>query len=274
MDVVSDVITVLRTGRPSSNRTSIDIRWQVPFDAYEGAGFHVLLRGNCSLLSDFGDPVRLGVGDVVLLPHGSAHQLAGDGTELLCGKCRLDRSRSHPLLSELPEIIHLPATVGRHLELRAAIDLLGGEVEADRSGRDAVVSGLLDLLLVYMLRAWLEDNPDTGWSLALTDPAVAGALHAIHDDPARPWTVPELAAAVGQSRATLARRFAALVGQPPMAYLTWWRMTRAAGLLRDSDAPLSAIARQVGYESQFAFSHAFKRLFGQSPNQYRLSEVP
>src|SRR5882757_1142546 len=158
MDVVSDVITVLRTGRPSSNRTSVDVRWQMPFDAYDGAGFHVLLRGNCSLLSDFGEPVRLGVGDVVLLPHGSAHRLAGDGTELLCGKYRLDRSRTHPLLSELPEIIHLPATVGRHPELRAAIDLLGGEIEADRSGRDTVVSGLLDLLLVYMLRAWLEDN--------------------------------------------------------------------------------------------------------------------
>jgi len=157
--------------------------------------------------------------------------------------------------------------------LRAAIDLLGGEVEADRSGRDAVVSGLLDLLLVYMLRAWLEDNPGSGWSAALKDAAVAGALHAIHDDPARPWTVPELAALVGQSRATLARRFTALVGQPPMAYLTWWRMTRAARLLRESDAPLSAIARQVGYESPFAFSHAFKRLFGQSPNQYRLAEV-
>ncbi|MFI9384329.1 AraC family transcriptional regulator [Kutzneria sp. NPDC052558] len=273
MDVVSDVITVLRTGRSSSNRTSVDARWQVPFEAYEGAGFHILLRGTCSLISDVADPVRLGVGDVVLLPHGSAHGLAGDGTELLCGKYRLDRSRPHPLLSGLPEIIHLPATVGRHPELRAAIDLLGTEVEADRSGRDAVVSGLLDLLLVYMLRAWLEDNPTACWSQALSDPAVAGALRAIHDDPARPWTVPELAAAVGHSRATLARRFVALVGQPPMAYLTWWRMTRAARLLRDSDAPLSAIARQVGYESPFAFSHAFKRLFGQSPNQYRLSEV-
>jgi AraC-like DNA-binding protein len=273
VDVVSDVIGVLRTGRPSSNRTSVDVRWKLPFEAYDGAGFHILLRGTCALISDFGEPVRLGVGDVVLLPHGSAHWLAGDGTELLCGKYRLDRSWSHPLLSELPEIIHLPATVGRHPELRAAIDLLGGEVEAERPGRDAVVSGLLDLLLVYMLRAWLEDSPDTGWSLALADPVVARALRAIHDDPARPWTVPELAAVVGHSRATLARRFAALVGQPPMAYLTWWRMTRAARLLRDSDAPLSAIARQVGYESPFAFSHAFKRLFGQSPNQYRLTEV-
>src|SRR3954469_8114797 len=86
MDVVSDVITVLRTGRPSSNRTSVDVRWQVPFEAYDGAGFHILLRGNCSLLGDFTEPVRLGVGDVVLLPHGSAHRLAGDGTEPLCGR--------------------------------------------------------------------------------------------------------------------------------------------------------------------------------------------
>ena len=269
MDVVSDVISVLRTGRPSSTRTQVDASWQWPFDAYEGAGFHVLLRGTCVLTAESTEPVHMGVGDVVLLSRGSAHKLAGDGTELLCGKYRLDTTRSHPLLTDLPDVIHIPATVGRHPELRAAIDLLGAELDHDRIGQDAVVSGLLDLLLVYLLRAWLTDGPPTGWSGALADPVVAGALHAIHDNPAHPWTVPELAAVVSQSRATLARRFTALVGQPPMAYLTWWRLTLAARLLRDTSDSLAAVARQVGYESQFAFSHAFKRVFGVSPNQYR-----
>jgi AraC-like DNA-binding protein len=104
---------------------------------------------------------------------------------------------------------------------------------------------------------------------ALHDREVAAALEALHTDPAAPWRVEGLAAQVGLSRATLARRFTALTGQPPMAYLTWWRMTTAAQLLRETDRPLPAVARQIGYGSPFAFSHAFKRHFGRTPGRYR-----
>jgi AraC-like DNA-binding protein len=198
---------------------------------------------------------------------------APDGpVEFLCGKYQLDRSRAHPLLAGLPEIVHLPAHLGRHAELRAAIDLLGGEVHGDRPGRDTAVSSLLDLLLVLMMRAWLEDDSATGWPHALRDPQIAAALQALHSDPGAPWRIQDLAAHVGLSRATLARRFTALTGQPPMAYLTWWRMTSAARLLRESEQPLPAIARRVGYGSPFAFSHAFKRRFGLAPGQYRQGE--
>lgn len=285
--MLSDVITAMRAGRPSSSRIRVAGPWRYRFDPYEGAGFHVLLRGTGWLLPERGAPVPLDAGDVVLVPRGSAHVLSdapgAEGavpfgtavddpqgrTDFLCGKYRLDRSRTHPLLMELPDVVHLPRRLGHHPDLRAAVDLLAGETTGARPGRDAAISGLLDLLLVYMVRAWFDDNPGSGWPKALQDREVAAALQVLHGDPAAPWRLEDLAARVGVSRATLARRFTALTGQPPMTYLTWWRLTTAARLLRQTDRPLPAIAREVGYGSPSAFSHAFKRHFGLTPGQYR-----
>ncbi|MFD4181605.1 helix-turn-helix transcriptional regulator, partial [Rhodococcus sp. NPDC058514] len=137
---------------------------------------------------------------------------------------------------------------------------------------DGIVPALIDSLLLYILRAWLETQPSAdakGWAAALADAAVAPALAAIHGDPAAPWSVESLAARAGLSRAAFARRFTTLVGEPPMAYLTRWRMTAAARLLRESDAPLSAVAGRAGYGSEFAFAKAFKREYGLAPGSYR-----
>jgi AraC-like DNA-binding protein len=251
-----------------------------------------------------GVPIALGPGDVAFLPRGSAHGLADDpstpvkesptpltgvqhGREdetsadlpptavMLCGAYLLDRPGPHPLLNDLPEVIHLPTRVGHHPELRAAVDLLGAELERDpRPGADAVLPTLLDLLLLYILRAWFEErhasgDSAAGWAAALHDPAVAAALRAIHGDPGRQWTVDQLSTQARLSRSAFARRFTRLVGRPPLTYLTWWRMTTAARLLRTSDMPVNTIARQVGYTSQYAFTHAFKRQYGSPPGGYR-----
>jgi AraC-like DNA-binding protein len=287
VDLLSDAIAAMRIGQPTSNRLRAGAAWCYRFAPYEGAGFHVLLRGSGWLVPDEGEPVALGTGDVVLVPYGSAHTLSAspaavdavpfetavpdpDGrTEFLCGKYRLDHARRHPVLEGLPEVVHLPAEVGRHPELRAAIDLLGAEVTERRPGQATALAGLLDLLLVYLIRAWLAGTPGPGWPQALRDREIAAALEELHADPAAPWRIEDLAARVGLSRATLARRFTALTGRPPMAYLTWWRMTTAARLLRDTDLPLPSIATKVGYGSPFAFSHAFKRRFGTAPGSYR-----
>lgn len=198
-------------------------------------------------------------------------EAAGPVTVTLCGAYELDSSRTHPLLNALPPLAHLPVHLGRHAELRTAVDLLGSELESPRLGVDAIVPALLDVVLLYVLRAWFDEQPTqaTGWIAALHDPATVAALHAMHRDPARPWTVAALAARSGLSRAAFARRFTALIGQPPMSYLTWWRMSTAAGLLQESDAPLHAIAAKVGYTSEFAFANAFKREFGTAPGRYR-----
>ncbi|WP_370144936.1 AraC family transcriptional regulator [Streptacidiphilus sp. EB129] len=201
---------------------------------------------------------------------------SGDGgpvTTVLCGAYELDASRTHPLLLTLPDLIHLPAHAGHRPELGAAVALLAAEVEHPRLGTDAAVPALLDTLLLYILRLWFNEQPSrgstTGWAAALNDPPVTAALHAIHRAPASPWTVAKLAAEAGLSRAPFARRFAMLTGQPPLGYLTWWRMTTAARLLRTSDAPLRSIAAQVGYTSEFAFANAFKRTHGTAPGTYR-----
>ncbi|WP_236009166.1 helix-turn-helix transcriptional regulator [Actinomadura physcomitrii] len=154
-----------------------------------------------------------------------------------------------------------------------AIELLGRELDGGtRHGGDAALPALLDLLQLYMVRAWYEDRPAgeaTGWAAALRDPAVAAALRGVHDEPGRPWTVRTLAERAGLSRAAFARRFTATVGSSPLAYVTWWRMTVAARLLRDTDLPLRAVAERVGYASEFAFAKAFKRELAAAPGRFR-----
>jgi AraC-like DNA-binding protein len=300
MDVLSDAVTALRTGVPHSSRTRHSAPWGMRFAPSGGAGCHVILQGSCWLLPPTGGPVPLAPGDVVFLPHGRGHGIADDpatpltdvvqqpdgqwaltkdvppgagpDTVMLCGSYRLNRARAHPLLTGLPEVVHLPARIGTHPALRVAVDLLGGELQRPGPGSDAAVTGLLDTLLLYILRAWLADHAGqaaTGWAAALADPAIAAALHALHDDPAHPWTVAGLADRAGLSRAAFARRFTTLVGQPPLAYLTWWRMTLAARQLVTGEEPLRVLAQRCGYTSELAFARAFTREFSTSPGAYR-----
>ncbi|MFB7469469.1 AraC family transcriptional regulator [Kitasatospora sp. NPDC056184] len=308
MDVLSDVITVARTGRPRSAYVRWHAPWGQQFASVPGSvAFQMVLEGSCWILSQHSAPVRLGAGDVLFLPHGSGHTLAdgpatavtapacppddpelpesyatdtvdrfgqgGPATVMLCGAYQIDPSRTHPLLLTLPDLIHLRADPSRHHELNAAVELLASEMRHPRPGTSATVPALLDTLLMYILRRWLAEQPGrgstTGWAAALNDPAVTAALHAVHRDPAAPWTVAELAAEAGLSRAAFARRFSSLIGRPPLGYLTWWRMTTAARLLRETGAPLRSIAPQVGYTSEFAFATAFKRTHGVAPGAYR-----
>lgn len=302
MDVLSDAITVMRTGRPHASRTVLRAPWGIRFQPQEGAGFHVILQGSGWLIPVRGKPVAMGVGDVVFLPRELGHGIAdtpstrlvtarpeyqdasspigrlhrdgpGPATEMLCGAYLLDQARAHPLFTELPEVMHIPARVGRNPSLSGAIDLLSREVDTvPGPGADAATAALLDVLLLYIVRAWYDEQPSdatTGWGAALRDPAVATALRVIHQYPARPWTVQSLAAQAGLSRAAFAQRFTAKVGSPPLTYVTWWRMTVAARLLRDSDLPLRAIAERTGYATDFALAKAFKREFGTAPGQYR-----
>ncbi|WAP53532.1 AraC family transcriptional regulator [Streptomyces sp. S465] len=300
MDVVSDAISAVHLGHPWFHRMRTNGTWCARLDPYDGAGFYVVIKGRCWLLTDNSAPVPLGVGDAVLLPHGTGHVIADfpidpatakttavpfeqslaqqtepptqhdhHETETICGKYWLDCSRMHPLMAELPDIVHLPNRVGSHPELRAAIDLLAGELDEIRCGSCVALPSLLDLLLVYMIRAWMTEAPNGVWPRVLGDPVTAAALRALHSDPAAPWSTDCLAADAGVSRSTLARRFTTLVGRPPMAYLTWWRLIRAATLLRDTQDTLAAIADRVGYRSPYALSHAFQREFGVTPGRYR-----
>ncbi|MFF3349064.1 AraC family transcriptional regulator [Streptomyces sp. NPDC002779] len=304
MDVVSDVIATMRVGRARFRLSHREGEWGNRFGPYPGAGFHIVLRGSCWLLPPEGAATLLSAGDVVFLPHGAVHgmssgadreaallpldpepetgsthllgqgdAMAAGGTVLLCGAYRIDRGQVHPFLRALPEVVHLPAGPDRHPALAAVVELLAADLAHGKPGADAALPALLDLLLVHVLRAWLEEESavgrSAGWCAALADPAVAAALNHLHRRPAHPWTVHELAREVGLSRTALARRFTQLVGRAPMAYLTWWRLSSAARILRDTQAPLSAVAAQVGYTSEFAFANAFKRQHGLAPGRFR-----
>lgn len=150
------------------------------------------------------------------------------------------------------------------------VDLLAREAGCDGAGQEAYLDRMLDVLLIAVLRVWFgRDGNAPAWWTAEQDPVVGPALKLIYNDPAHPWTVANLAAAVGCSRAVFARRFTEQVGEPPIAFLTSWRLAVAADLLRSSDVTIGAVARQVGYSTPFALSSAFKRAYGVSPNTHR-----
>lgn len=190
-----------------------------------------------------------------------------DATVMLTGAYQLAGDIDRRLLSSLPRRIHLPAA----LVESSIVDLLGHELDKEQPGQQAVLDRLLDLLLISSLRTWFDSAGDGAplWYRAHRDPIIGPALRLIQHRPAEPWTVASLAATVGSSRAVFARRFHELVGQPPMQYLTEWRLSLAADALREPGVGLATVASRVGYATPFALSNAFKRVRGVSPTDFR-----
>jgi len=302
-DVLTTVIETLRVRGSVFCRSELRPPWGMSLQARGVAHFHVVERGRCVLrLRGMRHPVRLDTGDLVMVPRDGGHVLsdpevvpsramiaveeldshgacrylcnAGRGVEtrLICGAFRFERDHVHPLLSLLPPLIHLPSADGQVPEwLEATVRLLAAETRAPRAGTETIVTRLTDVIFVQLLRAWAERLPigQGGWLGALRDPQIGAALGLIHREPHKPWTIATLAAAVGSSRSPFAARFRELVGEPPLTYLTQWRMQSAAALLGEGMLTLGEIAERVGYESLPAFSKAFKRRTGGSPSSWR-----
>jgi AraC-like DNA-binding protein len=264
----------------------------------------VIERGGAWLRVEGREPVALAGGDLVVVPHGTGHTLTdslatkarplaemagrraseggcvvmrggggkGAETQLVCGSFRFERRDAHPLLELLPLLIHLrPAETPAAEWLEATLRFLAWETRESKPGTETIVSRLTDVLFVQVLRAWIETAPEGrgGWLGALRDRPIGTALALVHRSPERDWTNASLAEAVGMSRSRFAARFTALVGEPPLTYLSRWRLETAAGLLQDGALGLAEIAARVGYESEAAFSKAFRRRFGSPPGAYR-----
>jgi len=245
--------------------------------------YHILTSGRCWGGLTGERAVALAPGDVIVFPHGDAHVMSsdpklhsetlGDGGEVtatfVCGFLGCDRRPFNPLLSTLPHQLHLPGLSSGWLQsfARQVVE----ESQARRVGADSVLTRLAELMFVEVLRRYIETLPpeQRGWLAGLRDDAIGRALGLLHGDPAHAWTLDELAAGVAMSRSVFADRFTTLVGQPPMQYLAHWRMQLAASRLAAGSAKIAAIAEQVGYESEEAFSRAFKRLMGVSPGAWR-----
>lgn len=194
------------------------------------------------------------------------NDIAGSA-QMLVGTYNLDSEVSRRLLRALPPQIYLRAGDWDS----PLVELLATEVSSERPGQEVILDRTLDLLLMTAVRAWLDqpEHDAPGWYRAENDEAIGATIRLIHEQPAREWTVADLAAEAGMSRAAYARRFNEVVGEPPMTYLTNWRLTLAADLLREPDATVGDVAEQVGYATPFGLSAAFKRVRGVSPSEYR-----
>ncbi|NUR27689.1 MAG: AraC family transcriptional regulator [Catenulispora sp.] len=196
----------------------------------------------------------------------------GPQARLICGGYHLDAHASHPMLTLPPLLLLRSGSAPWPRGLSQTLAMLAAELADPTPGTQTIADRLVDVLFVHILRWWADqDPPESGqaWLAALHDPQIAAAVTAMHREPHLPWTVDALADHVGVSRATLSRRFTSLVGEPPLAYLTRWRLEIAARRLRETTEPVAAIAAAVGYTSEFAFSRAFKRHRRQPPSRYR-----
>ena len=288
--MISQAISSLRVGQGNIRRFRQSGSWGLRYSGLTGSGFHVVLHGSGWLITAHAPPVALKEGYIVLVTSGADHGLSAAPRalaglpqvilgldppdpgpadfEYLCGAYRLEQGQAHPYLSGLPDPIVVSPDYSRHRQLRSVVSLLGQDESPARAGADVTSPALLDLMLVHALRQWLEEQPAGNWP-AISDLAVTAALRMIHDSPQAQWTVSRLSENTGMSRAAFTRRFTALVGKPPIRYLMDWRLNCAARQLRETDAPLAAIARQVGYSTEFAFAAAFRREYGMPPGRFR-----
>ncbi|MDB4985531.1 MAG: Transcriptional regulator, AraC family protein [Myxococcaceae bacterium] len=282
-------------------RAELVAPWGLEVDPLSEASVHVVQRGRCFLrIAGQVDPIELREGDLALIAHGVGHSVSDhpartpepyvaalariatrvsklsaaareQTTLVLCAKYLLEQRGPHPLLALLPPLIVVRAhDVAGRPQIGLLLQLMRLELAGSDRGAELVLPRLLDTLLVFVMRVWLEEQQEgSSWFGALRDPAVTKALAAIHERPDRPWSVAMLAKHVAQSRATFARRFHELVGETPHAYLIRWRMCVASKLLRDSELRLDQIAIDVGYETAAAFSKAFKLTYGLSPGRFR-----
>jgi len=263
--------------------------------------FHAVTHGACTIEVD-GDSRTVQAGDLVVIPHGTGHRVWGEmpaptpdvfdlphnyysdryallrhggggkQTDVVCGGIRFSHPAARHLIDALPTIIHTEASRSTRANwMQATLELMAEETRHVRPGSEAVISRLCDIVVIQAIRTWIERDPGahTGWLGALRDEQIGTAIAAIHANPETRWTVTALAAEASMSRSAFAARFTSLVGEPAMHYVARWRMHVALELLRTDDSTIAAIAAQVGYDSEAAFSRAFKRVIGTPPQTAR-----
>lgn len=311
MDVLADLLDGARARGGDFNQMSLNPPWSLRIADGAALALATMLTGEAWVRADGEVPIEMHPGDVAVICGSAPYTLAGDPVtppQLLIhdgGRCeplveeaaeqtgslgvrshgaapegsavvvsgtyQLSTDVGRRLLAALPRVLVVPAA-----QVSAPLmQLMVAEISRDEPGQQVILDRWLDLALITTLRAWFArpDSHPPGWYSAQSDPAVGAALRLLHADPAHSWTIDGLAGRVGMSRAGLARRFAALVGEPPMAYLTEWRIVLAADRLRRSNDTIESIASRVGYANAFALSVAFKRLRGVSPADYRRARL-
>jgi AraC-like DNA-binding protein len=311
MDAIAGLLDGARARGAFLLRSVMDPPWSIRIEDRAPLSLMAMVRGEAWVVPDDGPPVALHPGDIAVMRGPDEYTIADDpdtspnivihpgqlcttvdGTDLaqamdlgvrtwgnnlsgstvmLSGTYEGASAIGQRLLGAFPALLVLP----RDTFDSPLIAYLADEIVKDEPGQEVVLDRLLDLLVIAAVRAWFSrpDAETPAWYRAHTDPVVGRALRMLHNNPAHAWTVAELATECGISRAGLARRFTDLVGEPPMTFLTGWRLALAADLLRETDATVGSVANQVGYGSPFALSTAFKRVHGISPRQHQLQST-
>jgi AraC-like DNA-binding protein len=267
--------------------------------------YHLLIDGTCWVEIEGEEPIKMSAGDIVVLPHGHTHVLTtelgmrksphmamyrrpdagstmpakihvgtenGEAANFVCGFLGCDSRPYNPLLTALPRVIHVhnqtTGALGEYFKFALA-------ESRNRMGGACMLGRISELMFVDVVRRYLESLPAdrNNWLSGLRDQYVGRALMALHAQPARDWTLEALAAEAALSRSAFAERFTQFVGQPPMQYLTNWRMQLATNYLRSGNESVASIANRVGYESEAAFSRAFKKVLGAPPSEWRVQHV-
>jgi AraC-like DNA-binding protein len=301
VDVLTDMLERSRARGAAFSHSKLRGPWGLFFDGVPGLAVHAIVEGELFLWTE-AETLQLLPGDIVLVRGGLDHSLAsephrhcvalpeymaqarvagsprrfvsgsgGEASEFFCGAYVFEGDICERLLSLLPDTLRLRPGAGS--ALRATMDLLAREMDQDDPGQQTLLDRLLDVALVQVLREHFGAAGDAApaWFRASADAQIGPALRALHADPSRRWTVEDLAAEAALSRAAFARRFSALLGVAPLAYLTGWRMALARERLRDSDDGIAGVADALGYASEFSFAAAFKRHHGVAPGRWRVT---
>lgn len=303
IDPLGEALHFLRMSGTFYCRSELTAPWALALPPMTGClSFHVLTAGRCWLEVDGVEDRLLQPGDLALVPHGEGHRLTsepglrapkldelhhekvsdryailrhgggGSLTSLICGAVRFDHPAAQHLIKLLPRVIHVEGSSSPEAEwMQSTLRLMAIEAKEMRPGGETVITRLADILVIQAIRSWIRGDPaaQTGWLGALHDEQIGRAITIIHRDPARPWTVASLAGEVAMSRSAFSARFTELVGEPVMHYLARWRMHTALTWLKEEDARLGVVATRLGYQSEAAFSRAFKRFLGISPGSVR-----
>jgi len=302
-DPLGETLHFLRLTGTLYSRAELTAPWGVELPAFENCMmFHIITSGSCWLEIKGEEPRLLQQGSLVLIPHGQGHTIrnspndkavplfdipveqvseryeimryGGDGelTQLTCGVVRFDHVAGKQLIALLPKVLQIDSWADDEDGwLQSTLRFIAREAKELRPGGETVITHLADILIIQAIRAWLDSAPEaeSGWLAALRDKQVGKALAVIHSEPDKDWSVTALAKEVGMSRSGFSARFTLLVGESAMRYVTRWRMQLARMQLQETSDSLSVLASRLGYQSEVAFSRAFKRIFGVTPGSIR-----
>jgi len=301
MDALTDILNTLRLSSHLYFRTELTSPWGVEVPPKEKvARFHIVIRGQCWLQVD-DEEIYMSNGDLVVIPHGASHQLAdtpttiirpladvleevgytgegplvyggdGPGCCLVCGEFAFDDLGNHPLLENLPKKLHVPGDSSYNQQwLDSAIGFITHESTKLEPGAHAIIDRLSEIILIQVIRATLDAAKEPiPFLSAFTDSRINQVLSAVHANPADDWSVERLGQLVNMSRSSFSNRFTELAKMTPLQYVILVRIQKASNLLINTSMPLILVAESIGYQSEAAFSQAFKKQYGVRPGEFR-----